>query len=138
MNIEKFSYDNKMPRLFAMACVFWGAVGMLLGVIAAFQLAFPVLNFSEYLLELSYLDENIASTGFLGFLIFSTVIELPSSDNAKLHIPFSLFIILSHYNKSGWLFTPTAIMLSSCSFFVFYLKSYSHISSSFLDIHCPT
>ncbi|MBK7468517.1 MAG: cbb3-type cytochrome oxidase assembly protein CcoS [Saprospiraceae bacterium] len=32
MNIEKFSYDNKMPRLFAMACVFWGAVGMLLGL----------------------------------------------------------------------------------------------------------
>ena len=44
MELEKFSYDNRMPRYFAMATVFWGIVGMLIGVIAAFQLAFPVLN----------------------------------------------------------------------------------------------
>ena len=44
MELEKFSYDNRMPRNFAMATVFWGIVGMLVGVIAAFQLAFPALN----------------------------------------------------------------------------------------------
>jgi cytochrome c oxidase cbb3-type subunit I/II len=44
MELQKFSYDNKIPKLFAIACVFWGAIGMLVGVLAAFQLAFPVLN----------------------------------------------------------------------------------------------
>jgi cytochrome c oxidase cbb3-type subunit I/II len=48
MNQENFYYDNKITRSFAIACVFWGAVGMLLGVFIAFQLAFPVLNFSTY------------------------------------------------------------------------------------------
>ena len=49
MSLEKFHYDNKLPKNFAIACIFWGTVGMLLGVVIAFQLAFPVLNFSEYL-----------------------------------------------------------------------------------------
>jgi len=78
MNIEKFSYDNKMPRLFAMACVFWGAVGMLLGVIAAFQLAFPVLNFSEYLPHLAFgrlrpVHTNAVIFAFVGNGIFTAI-----------------------------------------------------------------
>ena len=54
MNNERFIYDNKLPKLFAIATITWGVVGMLLGVIAAFQLAFPVLNFSEYLPHLAF------------------------------------------------------------------------------------
>ncbi len=46
MEIDKFSYDNRLPKLFAIACLFWGIVGMLIGVIIAFQLAFPSLNFN--------------------------------------------------------------------------------------------
>ena len=45
MEVQKFYYDNRIPKLFAIACVFWGAIGMLVGVLVAFQLAFPVLNF---------------------------------------------------------------------------------------------
>lgn len=45
MELERFSYDNRMPRYFATATIFWGVVGMLAGVLIAFQLAFPVLNF---------------------------------------------------------------------------------------------
>lgn len=45
MELQKFSYDNKIPKMFAIATMLWGAVGMLVGVIAAFQLAFPALNF---------------------------------------------------------------------------------------------
>jgi cytochrome c oxidase cbb3-type subunit I/II len=45
MQIEKFSYDNKIVRDFAVATVIWGLVGMLVGVIVAFQLVFPSLNF---------------------------------------------------------------------------------------------
>ena len=54
MELQKFTYDNRLPKLFAIATITWGAVGMLLGVIAAFQLAFPVLNFSEYLPHLAF------------------------------------------------------------------------------------
>jgi len=43
--VEKFFYDNKTVKLFGVATLFWGIVGMLVGVLIAFQLAFPVLNF---------------------------------------------------------------------------------------------
>ena len=56
MEVQKFYYDNRIPKLFAIACVFWGAIGMLVGVLAAFQLAFPVLNFGiEYTLSLIHI-----------------------------------------------------------------------------------
>jgi cytochrome c oxidase cbb3-type subunit I/II len=44
MQLEKFSYDNVLPKQFAIATVFWGVVGMLVGVLIAFQLAYPILN----------------------------------------------------------------------------------------------
>jgi cytochrome c oxidase cbb3-type subunit I/II len=44
MQLEKFYYDNRIVRDFAYATVLWGAVGMLVGVLAAFQLALPSLN----------------------------------------------------------------------------------------------
>lgn len=43
--LDKFFYDNKIVKLFAYATVFWGIVGMLAGILAAFQLVFPALNF---------------------------------------------------------------------------------------------
>ena len=45
MQIEKFSYDNAIVRMFAWATVFWGVVGMLVGLLVAFQFVFPELNF---------------------------------------------------------------------------------------------
>lgn len=42
--MEKFFYDNKIVKQFGIATLFWGLVGMLVGVIIAFQLAFPALN----------------------------------------------------------------------------------------------
>ncbi len=45
MQVEKFRYDNRIPKLFLIATIFWGAVGMLAGLLIAFQLAFPALNF---------------------------------------------------------------------------------------------
>ena len=41
---EKFFYDNKIVKMFAYATIFWGIVGMLAGILAAFQLVFPALN----------------------------------------------------------------------------------------------
>lgn len=44
--LDKFFYDNKIVKWFAYATIFWGLVGMLVGLLAAFQLVFPALNFS--------------------------------------------------------------------------------------------
>ncbi len=42
--IEQFQYDNVIVRNFAVATVVWGIVGMLVGLLAAFQLIIPDLN----------------------------------------------------------------------------------------------
>ncbi len=78
MNQEKFFYDNKIPKAFAIACIFWGVVGMLLGVIAAFQLAFPILNFSDYFPYLAFgrlrpVHTNAVIFAFVGNGIFTGV-----------------------------------------------------------------
>lgn len=44
LTMEKFSYDNKIVRNFTIATIVWGLVGMLVGIIVAFQLYFPALN----------------------------------------------------------------------------------------------
>jgi cytochrome c oxidase cbb3-type subunit I/II len=45
MELQKFYYDNKIVRLFAYATILWGVVGMLVGLLVAFQIMFPALNF---------------------------------------------------------------------------------------------
>ena len=44
MNVEKFSYDNQIVKQFTIATVLWGVVGMLVGLILAFQIYIPELN----------------------------------------------------------------------------------------------
>ncbi len=44
MAVETFSYDNKIVKNFALATMIWGGVGMLVGVIIAFQIFLPSLN----------------------------------------------------------------------------------------------
>jgi len=45
MAIERFSYDNKIVKYFAIVTAMWGIVGMLVGLLAASQLFIPALNF---------------------------------------------------------------------------------------------
>src|SRR6188474_2545661 len=45
MEIEKFSYDNKIVKAFIIATVIFGLVGMLVGLTAAIQLVYPIFNF---------------------------------------------------------------------------------------------
>lgn len=45
LTMEKFNYDNKIVRNFAVATLVWGVVGLLVGLLLAFQLYLPVLNF---------------------------------------------------------------------------------------------
>ena len=44
MALETFNYDNRIVKNFAFATMLWGGVGMLVGLLAAFQLYFPALN----------------------------------------------------------------------------------------------
>jgi cytochrome c oxidase cbb3-type subunit I/II len=44
MQIDKFSYDNKIVRDFSIATVIWGIVGMLVGLLIASQLFSPAVN----------------------------------------------------------------------------------------------
>lgn len=46
MELEKFSYDNKIVKQFAFATITWGLIGMTVGLWIALQLVFPVLNFN--------------------------------------------------------------------------------------------
>ncbi len=76
MELEKFSYDNRIPKLFAIATITWGVVGMLAGVIAAFQLAFPALNLGiEYTTfgRLRPVHTNAVIFAFVGNAIFTAV-----------------------------------------------------------------
>ncbi len=76
MELQKFTYDNKIPRNFAIATIVWGAVGMFVGVIIAFQLAFPALNFGiQYTTfgRLRPLHTNAVIFAFVGNGIFTAV-----------------------------------------------------------------
>ncbi len=44
MQVETFRYDNTIVKKFIIATVVWGIVGMLVGVLIAFQLYIPALN----------------------------------------------------------------------------------------------
>jgi len=45
MELQKFYYDNKIVKMFAYATIFWGVVGMLVGVLVALQMVLPWANF---------------------------------------------------------------------------------------------
>jgi cytochrome c oxidase cbb3-type subunit 1 len=42
------NYNDDIVKLFTLASVFWGVVGMLVGLVIALQLCFPWLNFEPY------------------------------------------------------------------------------------------
>src|SRR3954464_12737109 len=47
MQLEKFYYDNKIVKWFAYATIFWGAIGMLGGLLAAIQIYLPAANMNH-------------------------------------------------------------------------------------------
>jgi cytochrome c oxidase cbb3-type subunit I/II len=49
--LEHFEYDNVSVKCFAYATAFWGLIGMVVGLLAALQMVWPVLNFTA---ELSF------------------------------------------------------------------------------------
>jgi cytochrome c oxidase cbb3-type subunit I/II len=76
MAIEKFTYDNKIAKYFAVATVLWGVVGFLVGLIAALELIWPSLSFNlQYITfgRLRPLHTNAAIFAFVGNAIFTAV-----------------------------------------------------------------
>ncbi len=47
MQPEKFNYDNKTVRNFAIATIVWGIIGMTVGLLMAIQLFYPLFNFDN-------------------------------------------------------------------------------------------
>ncbi len=75
-NIERFYYDNAIVKNFAVASVFWGVVGLLVGVLIAVQLFFPEANFGTAQTtfgRLRALHTNGAIFAFVGNIIFMGV-----------------------------------------------------------------
>jgi len=79
MEVIEVKYDNRIVKYFAYATIFWGIIGMIVGLTAALQLAFPNF-FNDYLgyKYLSYgrirpLHTNAVIFAFVGNGIFTGV-----------------------------------------------------------------
>lgn len=101
MQLEKFSYDNKIVRDFAIATLVWGVVGMLVGVLIASQLFAPDLNFSIPFLtfgRIRPLHTNAVIFAFVGNAIFTGIYySLPRLSKASMLSP-----LLSRIHFWGW------------------------------------
>lgn len=78
MALETFQYDNRIVRNFSIATIAWGVIGMLVGVIVAFQLAFPTWLGSLHMEYTSFgrirpLHTNAVIFAFVGNGIFMGV-----------------------------------------------------------------
>ena len=73
MDVEKFYYDNKIVKLYAIATMIWGIVGMLVGLLIALQIFIPKLNLGIPYLTFSRLrplHTNAVIFAFVGNGIF--------------------------------------------------------------------
>lgn len=76
MELEKFSYDNKIVRAFIIVTVIFGLVGMLVGLTAAIQLFYPIFNFDlQYTTfgRIRPLHTNAIIFAFVGNAMFAGV-----------------------------------------------------------------
>ena len=98
--LDRFTYDDSIVRKFAAATALWGVVGMLVGVVVAFQLVFPSLNFTAETTfgRLRPLHTNAAIFAFVGNGIFMGVYySLQRLLKARMWSDF-----LSNFNFWGW------------------------------------
>lgn len=76
MQPEVFSYDNRIVKYFTYATIFWGIVGMVVGLLIATQLAFPFFNFDLSFTtygRLRPIHTNAVIFAFVGNAIFTGV-----------------------------------------------------------------
>jgi cytochrome c oxidase cbb3-type subunit I/II len=100
MELEKFYYDNRIARAFAFATILWAIVGMLVGVIIAFQLAEPALNLGVAQTtfgRLRPLHTNAVIFAFVGNGMFAGIYFTTSLLKARMFSDF-----LSNVHFWGW------------------------------------
>ena len=76
MELERFSYDNKIVKAFIIATVIFGLVGMLVGLTAALQLVYPIFNFDTQYTSFGRirpLHTNAIIFAFVGNAMFAGV-----------------------------------------------------------------
>jgi len=76
MSVETFEYDNRIVRDFSIATMFWGVIGMLVGLTAAFQLFLPEWNLGIPYTTFSRIrpvHTNAVIFAFVGNAIFMSV-----------------------------------------------------------------
>jgi len=102
MNNETMTYDYTVVRQFAIATVILGIVGMLVGVLIASQMAWPVLNFDTPWLSfgrLRPLHTNAVVFGFGGSALFATsYYVVQRTCHTKLFAP-----ALAQFTFIGWM-----------------------------------
>ncbi|WP_037321515.1 cytochrome-c oxidase, cbb3-type subunit I [Salegentibacter sp. Hel_I_6] len=101
MEIEQFHYDNKIVKKFTMATLFWGIIGMSVGLLLAFMFLFP--NITDGISWLSFgrlrpLHTNAVIFAFVGNAIFAGVYY--STQRLLKARMWSDF--LSNFNFWGW------------------------------------
>ncbi len=101
MQIEKFNYDNKIVRDFAIATLVFGVVGMIVGLLAAFQLFEPAANLgNQYTTfgRIRPLHTNAIIFAFVGNAIFTGIYySLQRLCKARMYSD-----VLSKINFWGW------------------------------------
>src|SRR3954468_5730874 len=101
MQLEQFSYDNRIVRNFAFATVIWGVVGMLAGLTIACQLVWPSLNLGIEFTSfgrLRPLHTNAVIFAFVGNGIFAGVYySLQRLCKTRMYSD-----LLSNINFWGW------------------------------------
>jgi len=111
MQLEKFSYDNKIVRDFTIASLVFGVVGMLVGVLIASQLFAPELNFSIPFLtfgRIRPLHTNAVIFAFVGNAIFAGIYySLPRLLKTPMFSP-----LLSRIHFWGWQLIIVAAAIS--------------------------
>ena len=101
--MEKFNYNNTIVKYFATATLVWGVVGMLVGLLLAFQLYIPALNFGIPYLTFSRirpLHTNAVIFAFVGNAMFMGVYySLQRLCKARIYSD-----LLSYIHFWGWQF----------------------------------
>ncbi|NOQ74951.1 MAG: cytochrome-c oxidase, cbb3-type subunit I [Crocinitomix sp.] len=100
MQVEKFSYDNRIVKLFLIATITWGLIGMLVGLFASLELVWPELNATSWLSfgRIRPLHTNAVIFAFVGNGIFAGVYySLQRLLKARMYSD-----LLSNINFWGW------------------------------------
>ena len=111
MEVQKFTYDNKITRLFLNATVFWGITALVVGLLIAIELVIPRLTFGVSFLSygrLRPLHTNAAIFAFVGNAIFMGIYySLPRLLKTPMYSQ-----LLSKINFWGWQLIIVAAAIS--------------------------